>query len=102
LVGGHPFSVFSPRAEVESRTGAASIFVFVETVQPHDSESSQKGNADDTPDEALASDNFFFTRVFFGRFFGLSFIAEELIVRADEEQMVGVCSVVDGQVVGDI
>jgi len=50
----------------------------------------------------LASDNFFFIRVSFGRLFGLSFIAEEFIVRADKEQMVGVCSVVDGQVVGPI
>jgi hypothetical protein len=76
-VGGHPFSVFSPRAKVESRTGVASILIFVETVQPYDSESSEKGNADDTPDEALASDNFSFIRVSFGRLFGLSFIAEE-------------------------
>src|SRR6516165_9238090 len=49
----------------------------------------REGNADGTPDEALASDNFFFIRVFFGRLFGLSFIAKEFIVRADEEQMVG-------------
>jgi hypothetical protein len=59
-----------------------------------------KGTAHDTADETLASDAFFRLGVFFVGLFGLRFIAEELVVRADAEQVVGVRIVVNGWVVG--
>jgi hypothetical protein len=77
----------------------ASPLVFVEAVQPHDGEPSEKGDAHDTANETLASDAFFRLGVFFVGLFGVRFVAEELVVRADEEQVVGVSIVVNGWVV---
>jgi len=46
------------------------------------------------------SDDLFYIRVFFVRLFGLICVAEELVVGADEEQVVGVRVVVNGRVIG--
>jgi hypothetical protein len=47
----------------------------------------------------VASDGLFHIRVFSFRLFGLNFVAKELVVRADEEQVVGVGVDVDEWVV---
>ena len=80
LLGPEPLAVFVEPTKLEFRASVASILVFVQTAQPDYGEPSEKGNADDTANEALPGNGFFHIRIFFVNVFGLCFVAEEFVV----------------------